>query len=230
MIVDCIADLHGEYPILEGGDLLILAGDYTSQNKLFQWCDFFKWLKSQPYRQKVLIAGNHDGFFESGFPKNEKEAYELKEVESFLIEKGNAEKEDFVYLCDSGSEFEGLKIWGSPWSLWFKGINPHCTAFSVSEFELFKHYSLIPSDVDILVTHSPPYGILDRCRNGYVGSIDLRNRVLDSRQFPNLKLHVFGHIHECGGKIFETPLTKFVNASYLNEYYKPKNNIIRIKL
>lgn len=27
MIIDCISDLHGEYPILEGGDLLIVAGD-----------------------------------------------------------------------------------------------------------------------------------------------------------------------------------------------------------
>ena len=35
MIVDRISDLHGHYPQLEGGDLLIVAGDLTARaNKI----------------------------------------------------------------------------------------------------------------------------------------------------------------------------------------------------
>ena len=33
MIIDCISDLHGFFPKLEGGDLLIIAGDLTARDK-----------------------------------------------------------------------------------------------------------------------------------------------------------------------------------------------------
>jgi Icc-related predicted phosphoesterase len=32
MIIDCISDLHGAQPKLEGGDLLIVAGDLTARD------------------------------------------------------------------------------------------------------------------------------------------------------------------------------------------------------
>lgn len=34
MIIDCIADLHSHYPKLDGGDLLIVAGDLTDRDSL----------------------------------------------------------------------------------------------------------------------------------------------------------------------------------------------------
>lgn len=228
MIIDCISDLHGFYPKLEGGDLLILAGDYTSQNKVFEWCEFFNWLKSQPYRKKVLIAGNHDAFFESGFPKNQKEADELKEVQSFLIEMGKAEKEDFEYLCDSGTEFEGLKIWGSPWTTTFPGINPHCCAFTVAnDMELYEKWKLIPDDIDILITHNPSFGNFDITKQGEsVGSITLWMRILEIMP----KVHICGHIHESYGYAVHYNGIHLINCSYVNEKYQPVNKPIRIEL
>jgi Icc-related predicted phosphoesterase len=57
-------------------------------------------------------------------------------------------------------------------------------------------WDLIPSNglVDVLVTHGPPYGILDvTYENLTVGCEELAIAVKD-RIKP--RLHVFGHIHE----------------------------------
>src|ERR1700748_3248881 len=110
MKITCISDIHGEYPETTGGDLLILAGDYTGSDKIPQWDAFYKWLHKQDYRKKIMIAGNHDGFLIH--------AMNTADYREIIGEWG----EDYEYLCDSGTEFEGLKIWGSPWSLLFSGI------------------------------------------------------------------------------------------------------------
>lgn len=56
---------------------------------------------------------------------------------------------------------------------------------------------MIPPDVDILITHTPPLDTLDVARCGYsVGCPDLKARLPDLTQ---CRLHVFGHIHEDHG-------------------------------
>lgn len=212
MIIDCISDLHGDYPTLEGGDLLIIAGDLTASDTQQQYIDFMLWLMHQKYKKMIFIAGNHDG-----------------ELQKRFVEMD--ENSNCVYLCDSGTDFEGLKIWGSPWTRKFKGMNPKCMAFGLdTEYELTKKFGLIPKDTNILITHSPPYGILDKGRNEHLGSTQLRRIVLSRDNLPSLKLHVFGHIHRCGGEIFDTGLTKFVNASQMNEEYEYCNRIVRVIL
>lgn len=209
MIIDCIADLHGEYPKLEGGDLLIVTGDLTASDRAFQFVEFFLWLDKQPYRKKVLIAGNHDQLLQD------------------IVPTPDSLPENIGYLCDSRSEFEGLKIWGSPWSLWFEGINPHCTAFTGSEKELAAKFALIPDDVDILITHTPPYDILDESKRGEnCGSKELLKAVLKVK--PHL--HVFGHIHERGEQVLKIGNTQFVNCSIMNEEYDAVNKPVRIEL
>src|SRR6185436_18921144 len=111
MEIDCISDLHGHYPKLEGGDLLIVAGDLTATDTEYQHDDFFVWLNSQPYKKKIFIAGNHDNYLQ-------------KNNEKFIK---TLQKSDLEYLYDSGTEFEGLKVWGSPWTNWFPQVNPKCT-------------------------------------------------------------------------------------------------------
>lgn len=209
-------------PKLDGGDLLIVAGDLTASDKIHQYEQFVIWINAQDYKKKIVIAGNHDNALKD-------------EAEGLFKWAANTE-----YLCDTGTEFEGMKIWGSPWSLWFPEINKHCKAFTCTEIQMRQHLLRIPTDIDILVTHGPPFGILDdvrdrACQCDYdcykpTGSDTLRNMVLDGSYFPKLKLHVFGHIHEQGGKIFETTLCKFVNASILNEDYKYVNKPVRIIL
>lgn len=227
MDITCVSDLHGSFPKLESGDLLIIAGDLTAADKPDQYSRFFDWLQSVEYKKIILIGGNHDNMLQK-YSK----CYEIEHLFSF--------PENGVYLCDSGTEFEGLKIWGSPWSMSFEGMNPACGAFVVdTEEELAEKFALIPDDVDILVTHSPPFKVLDAVDRWdgfieHVGSIALE-KVLSERIRP--KLHVYGHIHEGYGQI--RPILEpfgllgypiFVNASIMDEHYKPVNKPIRVIL
>jgi len=223
MIIDCISDLHGHYPELEGGDLLIVAGDLTNTDKEEEIEFFFKWLHNNPYNKKIVIGGNHDNLLQTY--KNEFMNLHCSESEITNIE----------YLCDSGTKFEGIKIWGTPWTKTFKDMNPKCKAFTCdTEEELAIKFSLIPDDIDILITHGPPYGIFDCVRRfpndipERTGSQYLSDKI---RGNTNLKLHVFGHIHEHGGKTIQYgTTTTMVNASIMNEFYEPVNKPVRILL
>jgi Icc-related predicted phosphoesterase len=220
MIIDCIGCLHGKLPKLEGGDLLIVTGDLTSADRPFQFIEFLLWLDKQEYTKKIFIGGNHDNILIKSPP------------ESDTLPK-NTE-----YLLDSGTEFEGLKIWGSPWTLSFKEINPKCMAFTNSIDDLLMDaWEKIPGDTDILVTHSPPFSILDGIpiEDGslfHVGCKSLYNTIKYS---VRPRLHVFSHIHEAYGQTeyFPTYNDKMmisVNCSIMNEHYKPVNAPIRIIL
>lgn len=66
----------------------------------------------------------------------------------------------------------------------------------------------IPNDIDILVTHWPPYGILDND----LGSPDILNFVLKAQP----KWHLFGHIHETEGQQFQLGSTICQNISVFN--------------
>lgn len=236
MIVDCISDLHGEYPKLEGGDLLIIAGDITSNDSFKAWDIFFKWLNAQDYKKKIYIGGNHDKFLTCCL------------ASSNPLVRLFCENEKIEYLCDSNTEFEGLKIWGSPWTSIFKEVNPLCKSFMIDKNKLKEKWKCIPDDIDILITHSPPFGMMDKDKKGkHLGSISLADRVL---QLKNLKLHVFGHIHygygqchrayEMKGLITQIDMRDdnnfkpighlSVNASHMNEDYEPINKPIRVIL
>lgn len=201
MIIDCVSDLHGHLPSLDGGDLLIVAGDLTASNKLDQYEKFFEWLHRQNYKKKVFICGNHDGLSMSQF-----------------------DWFDAEYLQDSGTTFEGLKIWGSPWTPAFMRWHfmKHTRA------ELKEVWDKIPLDTDILVTHGPQWGVLDINNEGRgCGCVDLGDKI---DLMPNLKLHVFGHIHEAYGHGYTDGKYMSVNASIMDQVYDPVNKPIRVIL
>ncbi len=244
MIIDCIGCLHGYQPKLEGGDLLIITGDLTARNTLQEYLEFNKWLKVQDYRQKIVIAGNHDGLIQTGIEVKIDDEYSAN-IKPILAN-------DTIYLEDSGTTFseydrlepsigvhvnndillrKDLKIWGTPHSLWFDGINPECTAFSGHEEELSKYYEKIPENIDILISHTPFFCMLDQNKDGYAcGSRSLRN-IID-RVKP--KFFICSHIHEQGGhQIMYKHLGKdtwCINCSIMNEYYKPVNKPMRITI
>lgn len=102
-------------------------------------------------------------------------------------------------------EIEGIKIFGSPY------INKgKPTAFSYEKVDSEGRWVDIPK-VDILVTHGPPYGIADlgKVDSKHLGCPSLLQKIKEIRP----KYHLFGHIHESGGKSFTENETIFVNIS-----------------
>ena len=73
-------------------------------------------------------------------------------------------------------------------------------------------YAQIPQDIDVLISHGPPYGILDLAPGSHLhqGCGELLDAVMRVRP----RLHVFGHVHGAYG-VFQTEHTTFVNASLL---------------
>lgn len=219
MIIDCIGCLHGARPQLDGGDILIITGDLTAKHTSSEHSDVLNWLNEQDYKKKILIAGNHDEF--------------LQDHPNFYSES------KIDYLRDSGTEYQGLKIWGYPWSSRFIGINPLCIAYTYFDqtWHYNEHIAKIPHDIDILVTHEPAFGILDGIPQDdglllHVGSVGLYGWL---KYVARPKLHVFSHIHEGYGQIEYLPtyndkMMMFVNCSIMNEKYQPVNNPIRVIL
>ena len=111
------------------------------------------------------------------------------------------------YLCNTGVEIAGIKFYGVPM---FTG---DCVTDRQS-----RNYANIPHDTDILITHSPAYGILDFDDNINYGS----EEILDKISTLHLKAHLFGHIHaqhgvrEQNGIIFSNGAIMTADYSNLN--------------
>ncbi len=205
----CISDTHGKHKdlILPKGDMIIHAGDVSSRGSEFEIKTFLNWFSSLDFKYKIFIAGNHDFYFENKTKRSIKEII----------------PENVIYLNDSSINIEGLNIWGSP-------IQPEFFNWAFNRQrgeEILLHWNLIPNNIDILITHGPPLGILDRTiRDGIsVGCEDLLNIIKAKKP----KYHIFGHIHEAYGIVVK-PETTFINASVLNERYLLVNKPITINL
>ena len=144
----CISDTHNcnEEIVVPDGDLLIHSGDAVTSGTLLEIERFFRWFEQLPHKQKVLIAGNHDW------------AYQLQpEMVRTLI------PDSIIYLQDSSIEIGGLKIYGSPWQPRFFDW-----AFNLNRGpEMAEKWAMIPEDIDVLITHGPPNGILDLVLRGF---------------------------------------------------------------
>lgn len=208
----CISDTHllniyrEESIAVPDGDVLIHCGDATMQGKKREVELFSEWLCSFTHKHKVFVPGNHDFGFETFRPQ------------ALAILGTTAH-----CLIDAGVTIEGIKFWGTPYQPWFRDW-----AFNVPRgTELRKHWDLIPDDTEILITHTPPYRILDKVEQGeHVGCSDLWQAVAN-RIKP--KYHIFGHIH-CGYGRVVTPETTFINCAMADEGYHITNAAVVIDL
>ena len=158
-----------------------------------------------------MVAGNHDAYFESISATN---LGLFRQATNFKL--NYLKNSTLVYHSEDG---KAIKIFGTPYCHRF-GTWPFMRDESYME-EKFKE---IPDDVDIIISHDPPYGvgqvdcILQECRNSRetlenLGNIALSNRIKET----NFKLLVCGHIHSGDHSLFN----KCVNVSHLDEFMDP---------
>ena len=174
--------------------------------------DFIVWYKSLPYDNKIWIAGNHDTSIEAG-----------------LVKPKDHQENGVIYLENSGVLCRGLNIWGSPFTPTFNNW-----AFNRDRGKLHKLWDTIPYNTNIVVTHGPPFGILDFAkRRGtkvgeLVGCKALRTHM---EKYPPI-VHAFGHVHECAGATMKIvgQNTSFINAGVVDLKYNIINNGVTFTL
>lgn len=209
MKIWAFSDTHGKQGFINPPadiEMAIFAGDAgTFKNPrhcLPDYLNFLTWYGNLDIPYKIMINGNHCTAFEQGF-----------------ITRADI-PESIIYLENESVEIEGIKIYGSPQTPKF-----YNWAYNVPRDKISVYWDAIPNDTDILVTHGPPYNILDRCEDGYrAGCHHLESRVLEVKP----RYHIFGHIHEDGGKTLYLEPTTFVNASVVNLDYHVSNDGIII--
>lgn len=193
----CLSDTHNRHDRLDvpDGDVLLHAGDFTGRGTEEEVAAFGAFLARLPHAEKVVVAGNHDFLFQ----RQPKRARELLG--------------DVTYLQDAGARVAGLSVWGSPWQPWF-----HDWAFNLPRgVALAERWALVPDEVDVLVTHGPPWGVLDT--TAYGESAGCEELALARRRIRP-RLHLFGHIHEAYGTQREGGILS-VNACQCDLRYRP---------
>lgn len=220
-----LADTHGKHSSLSvpDGDILVHAGDFTERGTFAEVHDFARWWDDQPHDHKIIVAGNHERKLERGCVKRPDILRTLRDVST--------------YLEDGGCTIDGIEFYGSPWTPTFNDW-----AFQADEDQLDERFGRIPSSTDVLVTHGPPRGILDRAyvarrargmvggrrtrvRTRSVGSTALKDRVRSVEP----EYHVFGHIHEQYGETTHGS-TRFINASLVDDQYNVNHEPVRVSI
>ena len=152
-------------------------------------------LISSKFKKIIVVPGNHD---------------------TCLGRAGKDNLKDLLPHChhvlvDESVNVFGINFYGSPW------IPPICDgdfAFVGSRGSMLDScWKKIPEETDILLTHTPPLGVLDLYETGnHEGCFQLLNHTI-TRVKP--KFHIFGHIHGAHGVLHQPNglPTTFINAA-----------------
>ena len=205
--------------LIPNGDILIHSGDVSSMGEIWEIEKFCEEFGSLPHSKKLLVPGNHDWFFS-------------KDV---TIAREICERNGIVLLSDQEYVIDGIKFYGMPWTPFFcnwafnAGRNQNeADYYHVPTMKTFT--DMIPLDTDVLISHGPPYDILDELHNAcgtpngqHVGCQDLLDRI----QVVRPDLHLFGHVHSGYGQK-HIDGTSYYNLSVCDELYTPSNAVAEI--
>ena len=206
-----ISDTHGKHKKIQipEGDVIFHSGDATTVGEIRELYAFAQWYGDLPFRAKVFTPGNHD--------------QECERSPSLC--KSIFEDAGIIYLDNSEAVVEGLRVYGAPQQPEF------CDwAFNVPRGKAIKKYwDKIPENLDVLITHGPPQGILDPAIDFYSGKLANVGceELLKAVQRVKPKMHCFGHLHAGYGQI-KIGETIFVNAACLDDSYQVKNAPIEL--
>lgn len=200
-----ISDTHRKHRAvtIPNCDILIHCGDFCSfqQEDLQTLADVDAWFAEAPAEHVICIGGNHD------FPL---QGRDFRFVHA-------------QFLDDALIELAGLTIYGSPWCPDLSGF-----AYYATSDQLLERWKQIPTGIDVLITHAPPFGVLDLPTSGTVnlGCPHLRNELKRIRP----RLHVFGHVHASHG-MNKTPDTHYINAAIVGgEHFQVRHAPTNIEL
>lgn len=181
--VVCLSDTHNSQPHIPYADILIHAGDLTQSGSFTELQKALDWIKEQPHRHKIVVAGNHDLLLDPAY--DNRLGGSNASAERLKLSWG-----EVLYLHDSTTEVvcgngRILRIYGSPWS-----CRHGNWAFQYPRQRGHEYWAgRVPENVDILITHGPPRAHLDLLELGCSGLLSELWRVRPA-------LHVFGHVHE----------------------------------
>lgn len=198
--------LDGRIPVGPIADVCVHAGDLTEESKLEEFRSAITLLRSIDAPLKLVIAGNHD--FTLDTPSFAKKIQEIKPpLDPALVKKFygdyeeakhlllNAREEHGIYLLNEGThDFVlqnggKLRVYASPYT-------PSLGDWGFQYRPNDGHNFVIEAGTNIVVTHGPPRGILDRTNNRErAGCADLFAAVAKAKP----QIHCFGHIHEGWG-------------------------------
>jgi Icc-related predicted phosphoesterase len=186
-----ISDTHGLHDKLvppKDVDMVIHSGDASNYRDPYrnesEMHSFLTWFHNLNIENKIFVAGNHDSSIEKG-----------------LIHPSDMENLGIRYIFMETVEISGFKIWGSPFVPRFGDWS-----FMKSRAKMMdKVWDFMDDQADIIVTHTPPKGILDITESiiedkmlgvkhrilENVGCESLRKKIFSNKP----KLHCFGHIH-----------------------------------
>jgi predicted phosphohydrolase len=203
--VVCISDTHDQTVRVPPGDILIHAGDLTDSGTAEDVQKQLDWLKGQPHQVKIVIAGNHDSYFDQS-----------SRVEADVKSGAKVNLEGLIYL---ESALTVQKVKGRHISIFGVPDIPKCGpksfAFQYAE-ENQPWLSKVPPQTDILVTHCPP----KHHRDLDLGDVNLLRELW--RVKP--RLHVFGHVHWGHGK--ESVYFDDLQAAYERLLSRPRRGLL----
>ena len=200
MRVAAISDTHGRQNwTVPSCEVFIHAGDITCSGSLQVTAIFASKLREfmdspDGPQHAIIVPGNHDQCFEL-----------------LLTPVRELFGENVHVLLDQAVILDGIRFYGSPWTPPFMRWH-----FMADESRLASLYSGMPDTLDMLVTHGPPRGILDPgWQEPHVGSTALADAIVN-RQIAH---HVFGHLHDAGGRSIQRGGTTFHYVAACNYEY-----------
>ncbi|KAF2830169.1 Metallo-dependent phosphatase [Ophiobolus disseminans] len=206
-------------PPLPKADVLLHCGDLTMIGHLHEYEKTVSMLESIEADLKLVIAGNHDISLDETFYQrrgpfmHNRNGYDedmpAKAREMWLGERAKLagvtylEEGTYAFTLKNGAK---LRVYASPYQPEFcdwafpywrnqdrYNSSHQCTPNAVPIAE-----NPVPDfpQVDVMMTHGPPMGILDATRTGeHVGC----EHLLRAARRCKPRLHCFGHIHEAYG-------------------------------
>lgn len=134
------------------GDVLVHSGDFDWSKRsggIFRSDNFEEIVQLMndffdrfPHKVKIFVAGNHEASLDG------------KKIQTVQERLTSA-----VYLFNSSFMYEGINFYGTPYTPF--RLMTNARGFIRTSRKIATHWREIPSKTDVLVTHSPPFGILD---------------------------------------------------------------------